>query len=345
MTLDDLRDRVRDYYGRTLRGSADLQTNACCAVGPPPAHIAPLLAAVHPEVQDRFYGCGFPFPAALEGTTVVDLGCGAGRDVYILSQLVGPTGHVHGIDMTPEQLDVARATQGWHADRFGFANTTFHQGFIEDLAMIPTGSADVVISNCVVNLSPFKDRVLAEVARILKEGGEFYFSDVLADRRLPPELAADPLLHGECLGGAMYALDFLSLARKSGFLDPREVARGAITVQNAEIQRRVGAARFDSVTLRLLKLPGLEERCEDYGQVVVYRGTAGGPLFVLDDHHVFEAGRPERVCGNTALMLSGTRFAAHFDVIGDTRTHFGLFPCEPTLAARGRTPTTGGACC
>lgn len=346
MNIETLRASVRDYYGKVLASSQDLQTNACCATGAPPAHIAALLDRVHPDVQDRFYGCGFPFPAALAGATVVDLGCGSGRDVYVLSQLVGAAGFVHGIDMTPEQLAVARDTQVWHAERFGFANVAFHQGFIEDLAMIADASVDVVVSNCVVNLSPYKDRVLAEVARILKPGGEFYLSDVLADRRLPAEVAADPLLHAECLGGAMYEADFLALAQRTGFLDPRVVVRGRITVRNPEIEQRVGAARFSSVTLRLLKLAALEARCEDYGQVAVYRGTASaGGLFHLDDHHVFEAGRPERVCGNTALMLTGTRFAPHFDVIGDQRTHYGEFPCGPTLAAAAYAETAGATPC
>ena len=175
---------------------------------------------------------------------------------------------------------------------------------------------------------------MAEIARILKPGGEFYFSDVFADRRLPDAIAFDPILHAECLGGAMYEADFLSLARRTGFPDPRQVSRGAITIQNPEIEARVGAARFTSVTLRLLKLAGLDEQCEDYGQIAVYRGTLPtGALFHLDDHHTFEAGRPERVCGNTAAMLTDTRFAPHFDVVGDKRVHYGIFDCGPTMAA------------
>ncbi|MCB9550215.1 MAG: methyltransferase domain-containing protein [Myxococcales bacterium] len=336
MNTDAVRENVQDYYGRVLARSADLQTNACCATGAPPARIARLLENVHPDVLDRFYGCGFPFPEALEGATVVDLGCGTGRDVFVLSQLVGPTGHVHGVDMTAEQLDVARQTLDWHMERFGYStpNVTLHQGYIEDLSAIADASVDVVVSNCVVNLSPFKDRVMAEIARILKPGGEFYFSDVFADRRLPDAIAFDPILHAECLGGAMYEADFLSLARRTGFPDPRQVSRGAITIQNPEIEARVGAARFTSVTLRLLKLAGLDEQCEDYGQIAVYRGTLPtGALFHLDDHHTFEAGRPERVCGNTAAMLTDTRFAPHFDVVGDKRVHYGIFDCGPTMAA------------
>lgn len=351
---NDVHAWVEDYYGRVLQKSEDLATNACCATGAPPARLRPALANVHEDVLSRFYGCGFPIPAALEGATVVDLGCGTGRDVYLASQLVGPTGFVHGVDMTAAQLEVARETLDWHMARFGFEapNVAFHQGYIEDLSAleIEPGSVDIVISNCVVNLSPRKDLVLDQVARLLKPGGEFYFADVLCDRRLPDEIAFDPILHSECLGGAMYDADFIALAKQHGFPDPRVVLEAPITIQNAEIERKVGAARFSSQTLRLLKLEGLDHQCEDYGQLATYTGGIPGAetLFWLDDHHAFEQGRPERVCGNTAAMLTDTRFAPFFEVSGDRRTHYGVFPCGPTMAASCYAETTtaaGGACC
>lgn len=351
---DDLQNFVREYYGRTLSSSDDLKTNACCASGAPPAWLTPYLANVHPDVTSRFYGCGFPIPTGLGGATVVDLGCGTGRDVYVLAQLVGADGHVHGVDMTEEQLAVARETSAWHADTFRFAraNTTFHHGYIEDLKTLglEDNSVDVVVSNCVVNLSPRKDVVLKEAFRVLKHGGEVYISDVFADRRLPSDVACDPVLHAECLGGALYQADFVSLAKRVGFLDPRLVSASAITVQNDDIARKVGAARFISVTYRLFKLAGLDDQCEDYGHSAVYRGGIEGAdaRFWLDDHHAFERGRPERVCANTAAMLSDTRFGAFFEVTGSKSTHFGVFPCEPTMAAAAYTAaasTTGEPCC
>jgi arsenite methyltransferase len=98
----DLQAFVSDYYGSRLRSSADLKTNACCATGAPPAWLSSRLSNVHPDVASRFYGCGFPIPHGLVGSTVIDLGCGTGRDVYVLAQLVGSGGHVHGVDMTEE---------------------------------------------------------------------------------------------------------------------------------------------------------------------------------------------------------------------------------------------------
>ena len=256
--------------------------------------------------------------------------------------------------MTDEQLALARATASWHADRFRYArpNTSFHHGYIEDLRAVglPDASADVVVSNCVVNLSPRKDLVLAEAFRVLKPGGELYLSDVFADRRLAHEVATDPVLYAECLGGAMYQADFVSLAKRTGFADPRVVTSSPISISNDEIAGKVGAARFRSVSYRLFKLEGLDDQCEDYGQVASYRGGLEGAesVFWLDDHHAFERGRPERICGNTAAMLTSTRFARWFDVVGAKDRHFGSYPCGPTAAAsQYATAATAGAasCC
>ncbi|MFT7520677.1 MAG: arsenite methyltransferase [Kiritimatiellia bacterium] len=340
--------QVKRYYGEVLQGTADLKTSACCTAEPP-AHIRPLLARVHDEIHARFYGCGFPLPAGLKGATVADLGCGTGRDVYVLAQMVGESGVVHGVDMTEEQLQVARRHQRWQADRFDHAesNVQFHLGHIEDLSFLADNSVDVAVSNCVVNLSPDKERVLAEVARVLKPGGEFHLSDVVVDRRLAPELAKDEVLVGECLGGAMYDYDLVCMAKRVGFLDPRELSRREILIESEQIAAMVGAARFYSVTYRFFLLPDLDARCEDYGQVATYLGTLPQheAMFWLDDHHLFEAHRPERVCSNTAMMLSATRFTEHFRIDGSLERHFGEFPCDPTMAAARHTLSDSDASC
>lgn len=336
---------VREYYGKTLAHSGDLRTSACCVAEAPPAWLRSPLANIHEEVAQRFYGCGFPIAEAVEGRTVLDLGCGSGRDVYLLSQLVGPAGRVHGIDMTKEQLEIAERTKSWHMERFGFkeSNVAFHEGFIEELTTIEDSSIDLVVSNCVLNLSPRKDLVLREVHRVLKPGGEFLFSDVFSDRRLPSWMMEDRVLLGECLGGALYTGDFQALARKVGFLDPRRLSSEPVEVKDPEIRSKVGTSQFQSDTWRLFKLEGLESQCEDYGQVATYAETIPevGPVFRLDDHHLFELGRPERVCGNTASMLTDTRLAPYFQVTGDRSVHFGLFPCGATLATESR--ASGGA--
>jgi SAM-dependent methyltransferase len=336
-------DAIQQYYGSTLSGSGDLRTGACCSPDAMPDYLQAWLREVPREVNDRFYGCGSPIPAAIDGATVLDLGCGTGRDAFLVSRLVGPRGRVIGLDMTPQQLEVARRGQAAHRETTSLDNLDFREGVIEDLAAagIADASVDVVVSNCVLNLSSDKSRVLAEIFRVLKPGGELFFSDVYADRRIPAELLEDPVLRGECLSGALYPEDFRRMLERLGCADHRVLARSPVPLLDPEIEARIGMVRFESVTVRSFKLD-LEDRCEDYGQSATYRGDiAHHPhRFVLDDHHVLETGRPLAVCGNTAAMLADTRYAPHFEVT-PRRAHFGLFDCGPTPAPGA----SAAACC
>ncbi|MBI2337148.1 MAG: methyltransferase domain-containing protein [Deltaproteobacteria bacterium] len=341
---------IKQYYGKILKTNGDLKTNACCTTDAGPAHLKPVISQIHPEVLEKFYGCGSPIPAVLEGKTVLDLGCGAGRDTFILSKLVGPEGKVIGVDMTEEQLAVARNHLDYHRQSFGYSknNVEFLHGYIEDLEGlgIQTNSIDVVVSNCVINLSPEKRRVFSEIFRVLKPGGELYFADVFSGQRLPAHLAKDPVLVGECLGGALYIEDFRRLLAEIGCLDSRVVTQRKIILQNPDIEHKVGTIPFYSMTIRAFKLK-LEDRCEDYGQVAYYLGTIPqcSQAFPLDDHHLFEKGRPVLVCSNTAAMLAQTRYALHFRVEGDLSTHYGLFDCGPKGSiVSGEAPLNQGCC-
>ena len=348
MLEEQTKAEVRDYYGKVLQSNADLKTSACCPVDAMSPRLRRMLNDVHPAVIEKFYGCGSPIPFGLEGATVLDLGSGSGRDCFLLSKLVGPTGRVIGVDMTDEQLAVAEEYKDWHRERFGFAqsNITFHKGYIEDLAElgIADDSIDLVVSNCVINLSPAKQRVFSEIFRVLRPGGELYYSDVFSGRRVPPELAADKVMVGECLGGALYIEDFRRMLADLGCADYRVVSSAPITLEDGPLQEMAGMIDFHSTTIRAFKLD-LEDRCENYGQVAYYLGTlAECPhRFLLDDHHVFEKGLPLPVCGNTADMLSGSRYGRHFRVVGDKSVHFGIFDCGPTAPA---VKSDGfGACC
>tara|TARA_Y100000817_G_scaffold200194_1_gene156685 strand:- start:14 stop:1069 length:1056 start_codon:yes stop_codon:yes gene_type:complete len=344
-------EAIKDYYGKVLSTNEDLQTSACCTAEAMPSELRKILPEIHQEVRDKFYGCGSPFPPALEGRTVLDLGCGAGRDVYMLSKLVGPTGKVIGVDMTDEQLAVAEKHIQYHTDKFGYdkANVRFVKGYIEDLtgAGIEENSVDLVVSNCVTNLSPDKPRLFSEVFKVLKPGGELYFSDVFADRRIPAPLTEDPVLLGECLGGAMYIEDFRRTMHELGCKDFRSITSNKISLNNAEIERKIGMVNFYSITFRAFKVD-LEDRCEDFGQVAYYKGTIPGHphSFTLDDHHEFFTGKPMLVCGNSADMVSKTAYAEHFRIEGDKSTHLGLFDCGPGIVTSGTNDeATGGACC
>jgi SAM-dependent methyltransferase len=345
-----MHEAVQDYYGKQLGHSDDLKTSACCDASRVAEWLKPLLARIHPEVLSRHYGCGLICPPLLEGSRILDLGCGSGRDVYVLAQITGKRGEVIGVDMTPEQLAVAERHHTYHVDAFGYDNTRFIQGYIEKLDELDLepGSFDVIVSNCVVNLSPDKDAVLHGIYRLLKPGGELYFSDVYADRRVPETVSNDPVLYGECLGGALYWNDFLRLAHRHGFTDPRLIEDRPLSITDPGLTPRLGNLRFYSASYRLFKIDGLEDACEDYGQAVIYRGTIPNHphQFILDKHHNIETGRTFPVCGNTWRILHDSRFKAHFDFIGDFKQHYGLFTgCGSENPFTASTPDAGNTSC
>lgn len=339
---------VKEYYGKILKTKKDLKTSTCCVVDSLPKNLRPIVSLIEPEIQEKFYGCGSVIPPLLEGCRILDLGAGCGRDVYIASYLAGEHGFVIGVDMTDEQLEVARRARDSQMERFGFkkANVEFKKGYIEDLKEIgiEDNSIDIVISNCVINLSPDKEAVFREIFRVLKPGGELYFSDVFSDRRIPEELKQDPVLYGECLAGALYLEDFRRILEKLGCLDYRVAAKKKITLDDPKIEQKAGAIDFYSLTVRAFKLD-LEDRCEDYGEIAVYLGTIPEypHKFLFDDHHIFPKGKPVAVCGNTADMLSRSRFAHHFKLSGDKGTHYGLFNCVSSKGAEDK--SIGGPCC
>ena len=350
-------ENSREYYGRVLAGSADLRTDACCTLEAPPAAVRQALARVHEEVRGRYYGCGLVAPEAIDGLRILDLGSGSGQDAFVLAQLAGERGAVVGVDATPEQLAVAERHLDWHRDRFGYArsNVSFLHGDIEQLHRLPLepGSFDLIVSNCVINLVADKHAVLEAAHGLLRPGGELYFSDVYCDRRVPAALRQDPVLHGECLAGALYWNDFLSLAKRAGFADPRLVSDRPLAINDDAVAARTGSLRFFSATWRLFRLDGLEPACEDYGQAVRYLGTVPGSpdLFRLDKHHAIETGRVFAVCGNTWRMLADTRFRPHFEFLGDFGRHLGIFAgCGTSLPFDGAAGGPGGgatpaSCC
>jgi len=350
-----IHEMVQKYYGETLQSSADLKTDACCTAVAPPKTIKEALKKVPAEVMDKYYGCGSPLPFGIEGLTVLDLGSGSGRDCYVAAQLVGEKGKVIGIDMTDEQLAVSRKyVDSFCAETMEYkeSNMEFIKGFIELLPeYLEPESVDMIISNCVVNLSPRKDQVLSGAYTVLKEGGEFYFSDVYCDRRLSDEIRNHEVLVGECLGGALYTEDFRRICQSVGFSDPRILAVNELKVQDPELMAILGNAKFYSITYRLFKHKSMEDKCEDFGQVAIYKGTMSEhpDFYDLDDHHRFITNKPMLVCGNTANMVGGTWLAPHFKVLGDTSTHYGLFDCNPIAAAVSSggdsAPSVGGACC
>ncbi|XP_025736709.1 arsenite methyltransferase isoform X1 [Callorhinus ursinus] len=312
----EIRKDVQTYYGQVLKKSADLQTSACVtAARLVPKHIREALTNIHEEVALRYYGCGLVIPECLENCWILDLGSGSGRDCYVLSQLVGETGHVTGIDMTESQVEVAKKYIEYHMEKYGFQtpNVTFLHGYIENLEEtgIKNESYDIVISNGVINLVPDKEPVLQEAYRVLKHGGELYFSDVYASLELPEEIRTHRILWGECLGGALYWKNLAILAQKIGFCTPRLVTANLITVQNKELERMIGDCRFVSATFRLFKLPktGPAKRCQ-----VIYNGGITGheKELIFDANFTFKEGEIVEVDEEMAAILKNSRFTQNF---------------------------------
>ena len=250
-----MRESVRDYYGGVLETNADLKSDACCEISSPSDAVAAALSNIHPEVSEKYYGCGLVAPEDIRGARVLDLGCGTGRDAFLLAQLVGEDGDVVGVDMTDEQLAVARKHEGWHAERFGFEkpNTRFVKGYIEELDQLglEPASFDLVVSNCVINLSIDKPGVFAGVASLLKPGGVMHFADVYAQSPVPEALRTDPILYGECLAGALSWDDFLAIAQDTGFGTPALVDHRPLAVTDPELLEKLNGLRFVSATVEL----------------------------------------------------------------------------------------------
>lgn len=339
--LQLVRSMLQEYYGKHLKRSSDLSQKACCT-GETQRRYSEILELIPSEVKEKHYGCGCPIPDDdLTGLSILDLGSGTGVDSFILSFLTGPQGKVHGIDMTDEQLEIAKASVLQVSSKFGYTkpNVFFYKDFIETASEISDESIDLVVSDCVLNLSPRKDLVFKTINRVLKDGGEFYISDIVADRRVPKIIQNDPEMIAECLGGAEYEHDYLDFIKDAGFLDPR-------IVKKQEVQRDVANEPivFYSITVRAFKFSEpLDRRCEDYGQIAIYNGRASKemPRFYFDDHHLFEANKPTPVCRNTARMLQETRLSKYFEVTKSNK-HFGLFPCSPEGIP---TRTDATSCC
>lgn len=249
----DIKGKVRVHYGRVVQtGSSCCGPAAarCCAPSAP-VHIAtavgytPAELDAVPDGANLGLGCGNPLALAdlKPGDVVVDLGSGAGFDCFLAARRVGPEGRVIGVDMTPEMVDHARAL----AERDGFTNVEFRLGEIENLP-VADGSADMVISNCVINLSPDKPRVFAEALRVLKPGGRLMVSDLVLTRPLPDAVQRSVAAYVGCIAGAMLKGDYLAAIAAAGF--------GGIRVFD-EFAYAVGSSSPDDSELALLDAPDL----------------------------------------------------------------------------------------
>jgi SAM-dependent methyltransferase len=212
-TREDTHRLVRKAYGSVAK-----QHSSCC--GPKPSCCGKAASAPGQPIPEAELGlsCGDPvaFSHLRPGDVVLDLGSGGGKDVFMAAQKVGPSGRAIGVDMTPEMLALARRNAAKFRQTTGLSNVEFRQGEIEDLP-IDDASVDVVISNCVINLSPDKPQVFREVHRVLKPGGKMVVSDIVLNRELPDEAKNDEDLFTACIAGALLREEYLKAIRDAGF--------------------------------------------------------------------------------------------------------------------------------
>ena len=232
LTRTDIRDEVRERYAAAATAARDATSRGCCASS---AYTDPDMsnfdkhgtevfgaslyageADAAPKAVEASLGCGVPTAVAdlHDGETVLDLGSGAGADVLISARRVGPTGKAIGLDMTDEMLELARA----NAAEAGVENAEFVKGYIEDIPLA-AGSVDVVISNCVINLSGEKRQVVAEATRVLKPGGRFAVSDVIADPDMDEATRTDMQQWTGCIAGALTRGQFEAMLANEGLVD------------------------------------------------------------------------------------------------------------------------------
>jgi arsenite methyltransferase len=231
---DDIRRSVREGYAKVAAGSGSGcgPSRSCCG-SPAPTVSRTIgysdeeLASV-PGGADLGLGCGNPVAlASLEaGETVLDLGSGAGIDCFIAARKVGPSGKVVGVDMTPEMLEKARR----NAASAGVTNVEFRLGEIEHLPL-PDNSVDVIISNCVINLSPDKPQVFSEAFRVLRPGGRLMVSDIVLESPLPKRLLDSAAAHVGCISGASLRADYLKMMSDAGFAEVRVVSEERFPVE------------------------------------------------------------------------------------------------------------------
>jgi MoaA/NifB/PqqE/SkfB family radical SAM enzyme/SAM-dependent methyltransferase len=312
--VDRPRALMREYYGAA---ATEPRADLCCPVRPS----AEDLAHIPKDVVDRFYGCGSPVQdAALEaGEAHLDLGSGAGIDVFIAARHVGTSGRSVGVDMTDAMLAVANENRPIVAASLGFDVVSFKKGMLEQVPL-EDEEVDCVTSNCVVNLSPDKRAVFGEIWRVLKDHGRLVLADIVADQSVPAHLRVNPELWGECLAGALTEAELLAELERAGF--------HGVEVLKRTFWREVEGCTFSSVTVRGWK--SIEPAPRRSGHRAVYRGPWKS---VADEQgQVFRRNESVEVSEAAAARLSRLPYSGSFDV----------YRPDNTLVT---TPQASSSCC
>ncbi|TNE64495.1 MAG: arsenite methyltransferase [Bacteroidetes bacterium] len=238
-----MKTTVREKYAEIALQSRETNAGSCCGVGTPGTYTIMSesyshMAGYNPDA-DLSLGCGLPteFAFIKPGHTVIDLGSGAGNDCFVARAATGPEGKVIGIDFTPEMIRRARL----NAEKLGFNNVEFREGDIENMP-VSNDSADVIVSNCVLNLVPDKQKVFAGIYRALRPGGHFSISDVVLSGTLPAGLLQSAELYAGCVSGAIQQEEYLALIREAGFEDIKVQKQKPILIPDHILEEHLTAA-------------------------------------------------------------------------------------------------------
>lgn len=219
---EEIKKMVREKYAEIAEQEKEQNLSSCCGASCCSTEVYNLMADDYSKMEgynpdaDLGLGCGLPtqFAKIKKGDTVIDLGSGAGNDCFIARAEVGETGKVIGVDMTPSMVERARA----NAEKLNFNNVEFRLGEIEKIP-VTANKADVVVSNCVLNLVPDKRKAFSEIHRVLKAGGHFSISDMVLEGDLPPALLKTAEMYAGCIAGAIQKEEYLELIRQQGFIN------------------------------------------------------------------------------------------------------------------------------
>ena len=296
MPIDEITQKVSDRYAK----AASTGEQICGFAG---YDMVRLRSFIPEEVLRISYGCGTPagLKTVQAGETVLDIGSGGGIDCFEAARLVGPSGSVIGIDMTDTMLEIARRNAQVVAANLGYAcsNVDFRKGMADALP-VNDASIDVVISNCVINLAPDKRRVFGEMFRVVKPGGRFTISDIVADRAVPQYLVHDIDKWGECLSGALSLSEYVTGMTQAGFV--------GIHVNTSSSWRVVDGIHFLSITVTGYKLSTPST------VAAVRYATLRGPFSKVMDERgtAYHRGIPQSIGPETAALLSLPPLASYF---------------------------------
>ena len=237
MKENEIKEYVKKSYGEIARNSGSCGPSCGCGCGPSSTNIALQVGYSKteldniPEAANMGLGCGNPTALASlkEGETVLDLGSGGGIDAFLAAQKVGETGKVIGVDMTEEMIQKAEI----NAQKYDFKNVEFRLGEIENLPL-EDNSVDVIISNCVINLSPDKEKVFKEAHRVLKPNGRILISDIVTEGDLPDQVQKSISAWAGCVAGAQEKNQYLTTIRNAGFEQVNIASESSITIDNSQ---------------------------------------------------------------------------------------------------------------